>query len=335
VSVPLARSITGGVERLQRGARRIQEGDLDHRVEVTSNDEIQDLAESFNDMAERLRQNIERLREANRELEKLDQTKADLVANVSHELKTPLTALRGYLELLQHGDLGALDERARKAVEVCQRNVLRLALRIEELVQLSQLEQREWEELTMETVSVDRILQTVVETLEPRYSERGIRCTLEIASGLPPMLASRDQLERVLLNLLDNASKFTDRGGSVEVSVARDDREGREGVLIRVADTGVGIAAAEQLRIFDRFYQVDPSVRRRHGGMGLGLSLVRAIVEAHRGVVWVESDLGRGATFSVWLPLRPYGDSGESKAVRRRAASARLRGGPGPGWGSS
>ena len=324
VSVVLARSITSGVERLQRGARRIQEGDLEHRVEVRSNDEIQDLAESFNDMADKLRQTIERLREANRELEKLDQTKADLVANVSHELKTPLTALRGYLELLQNGELGALDERARKAIEICQRNVLRLALRIEELVQLSQLEQREWEELTMETVSIERVLQTAVETLQPRYSERGVECGLEIAPGLPPMWASRDQLERVFLNLLDNAAKFIEGGGAVHVSIERDDREDREGVLIRVADTGVGIAEHEQLRIFDRFYQVDPSVRRRHGGLGLGLSLVRAIVEAHRGVVWVESEVGRGSTFFVWLPARPYGGSGEVQEVRRRSPSARL-----------
>ncbi len=335
VSVVLARSITSGVERLQRGARRIQEGDLEHRVEVRSNDEIQDLAESFNDMADKLRQTIERLREANRELEKLDQTKADLVANVSHELKTPLTALRGYLELLQHGELGDLDGPALKAVEVCQRNVLRLTLRIEELVQLSQLEQREWEELTMETVSLERVLQTAVETLEPRYTERGIGCGLELAPGLPPMWASRDQLERVFLNLLDNAAKFTERGGAVHVSVGRDDRDGRDGVLVRVADTGVGIAAEEQLRIFDRFYQVDPSVRRRYGGMGLGLSLVRAIVEAHHGVVWVDSEVGRGSTFSVWLPVRPYGGSGEEEPVRRRAPSARLRSAPHQGEGSS
>jgi len=335
VSVVLARSITSGVERLQRGARRIQEGDLEHRVEVRSNDEIQDLAESFNDMADKLRQTIERLRDANRELEKLDQTKADLVANVSHELKTPLTALRGYLELLQQGELGALDEPALKAVEVCQRNVLRLTLRIEELVQLSQLEQREWEELTMETVSLERVLQTAVETLEPRFTERGIGCGLELAPGLPPMWASRDQLERVFLNLLDNASKFTERGGSVHVSAARDDRDGREGVLIRVADTGVGIAVEEQLRIFDRFYQVDPSVRRRYGGMGLGLSLVRAIVEAHHGVVWVDSDVGHGSAFSVWLPVRPYGGSVDEASVRRRSPSARLQNAPDQGGGST
>jgi signal transduction histidine kinase len=218
---------------------------------------------------------------------------------------------------------------------VCQRNVLRLALRIEELVQLSQLEQREWEELTMETVSLDRVLHTAVETLELRYADRGIGCRLDIAPGLPPMWASPDQIERVFLNLLDNAAKFTERGGSVGVSVERDDRDGREGVLVRVADTGVGIAAEEQLRIFDRFYQVDPSVRRRYGGMGLGLSLVRAIVEAHHGVVWVDSEVGHGSTFSVWLPVRPYGGTGEASAARRRSPSARLRHIPDQGGGSA
>jgi len=140
VSVTLAGGITQGVERLRKGVQRLREGDLNERVSVSSRDEIEELAEAFNAMAGELQSTIHRLREANRELETLDQTKADLVANVSHELKTPLTALRGYLELMSDGGLGNLSGEAQRAVMVCRKNIQRLSLRVEELVQLSHLE---------------------------------------------------------------------------------------------------------------------------------------------------------------------------------------------------
>lgn len=325
VSVVLARTITRNVGRLQEGVQRIQEGHLDERVEVDSGDEIQELAEAFNTMADKLLQTIERLREANRELEKLDQAKVDLVANVSHELKTPLTALRGYLELLAQGDLGELGASAERAVEVCQRNVRRLSLRIEELVQLSQLEKRGFDQLTMEMVRIDQLLHSAVETLEPRFSDRGVVCTLNLATDLPMIWGSPEQIERIFLNLLDNASKFTSEGGFVRVAAEPFVRDRKEGVLVRVADTGVGIPANELLRIFDRFYQVDPSARRRYGGMGLGLSLVRAIIEAHRGRVWVESEVDRGSTFFVWLPSRSVEESSGAHARRLSGSSSSAR----------
>jgi signal transduction histidine kinase len=284
---------------------------------VRSNDEIQDLADAFNAMADNLVQTIERLREANRELEQLDQAKADLVANVSHELKTPLTALRGYLELMEQGDLGELSSKAAQAVEVCQKNVKRLALRIEELVQLSDLEKSFAGEPLVETVHLGKLLHGAVETLLPKLEDQGVLCSLNLATDLPTVLANAEQLERVFLNLLDNSRKFTSAGGFIRVSAEPYDRNGSEGVVVRVADTGVGIPSSEMLRIFDRFYQVDPSARRRHGGMGLGLSLVRSIVEAHRGSVWVESKEGRGSTFFVWLPRNPVSSSGEFPAVRQ------------------
>lgn len=327
VSVVLSRTITRDVDRLREGVRRIQEGRLEERVEVHSHDEIQELAVAFNVMAEKLSQTIERLQAANRELETLDQAKADLVANVSHELKTPLTALRGYLELLAEGSLGALGEEAGQAVDVCLRNVTRLTVRIEELVQLSRFERSGIHELTMESVHCARILHQVVETLTPRIDEKGVICTLNLASDMPAVWGSPEHLERVFLNLIDNAAKFTSKGGYVRIGAEPFTRDQRPGVLIRVADTGVGIPSSELLRIFDRFYQVDPSARRRYGGMGLGLSLVRSIVDAHHGAVWVESEVGRGSVFFVWLPTRPSEDSSGQHVVVRRSSSGRLTAG--------
>ena len=326
VAVALAGTITRSLDRLHEGVQRIRRGELSEDLEVQSNDEIQELAEAFNATAQELGSTIERLREANRELETLDQTKADLVANISHELKTPLTALRGYLELLAEHDLGALPPGADHAVTVCRKNLDRLSLRIEELMQLSRLERSYNPELTMETVHVGRILHDVAETLIPRCEEKGQFCTLNLAADMPTIWGSLEYLERVFLNLLDNAAKFTPEGGHIRVSAEPVVREGCAGMLVSIADSGVGVPSLEQLRIFDRFYQVDPSARRRYGGMGLGLSVARNIVEAHRGTIWVESDEARGSTFFVWLPCQGAEGSGGHHPVTPGESSPK----PGP-----
>ena len=309
VSMTLARGITRDVERLREGVQRIQEGHLEERVTVHSRDEIEELAEAFNIMADELLATIQRLREANRELETLDQTKADLVANVSHELKTPLTALRGYLELMTDGDLGGLSDEALRAAMICRKNVQRLSLRVEELVQLSRFERYMTLDSTREDVDLSAVLEGVIETLGPRLEESNIDIVVHVEAGLESLQLNPEQVERVFFNLLDNAVKFTPQSGTVLVTAESKVRDDRDGVLVSIQDDGVGIPKLELVRIFDRFHQVDPSSRRRFGGMGLGLSLVRSIVEAHRGSVWAESTEGSGSDFFVWFPrLDPSSD---------------------------
>jgi len=303
VSVTLAGGITREVDRLREGVQRIQEGDLDERVSVSSRDEIEELAEAFNAMAAELQSTIHRLREANRELETLDQTKADLVANVSHELKTPLTALRGYLELMTDGGLGEIPDEVQRAVMVCRKNVQRLSLRVEELVQLSHLERFTSLDATREEVALPSILGGIADTFRPRLEENRIDLALRLDRDLPVLESNTEQIERVFLNIMDNAVKFTPEGGTVLIVAEEHAHDERDGVRVTVRDSGVGIPSAALVRIFDRFHQVDPSSRRRFGGMGLGLSLVRSIVEAHRGAVWAESEEGIGSTFFVWLPI--------------------------------
>jgi signal transduction histidine kinase len=310
VSGILARGITRGLEELQSGVRRIRSGDLGERVRVSSGDEIEELAEGFNEMSDQLEQTIERLRSANLELQTLDQMKADLVANVSHELRTPLTALKGYLELLHAGDLGGLGGEARRAVEVCRRNVARLGLRVEDLVQMSHMEKVWPSSVPVEPVDLRSMIPLVAEVFEMRIRDKALTVEVETSSDLPLIYGSAEQIERVILNLVDNAVKFTPDSGSITVAAEGCDHDGRHGVLIRIIDTGIGIPEAELVRVFDRFYQVDSSIRRRFGGMGLGLSLVQRIVEAHRGIVWAESGETIGTVFSVWLPRRPLEDLG-------------------------
>jgi signal transduction histidine kinase len=313
VSVTLAGGITRDVDRLREGVQRIQQGHLAERVSVSSRDEIEEFAEAFNLMADELLATIRRLRQANRELETLDQTKADLVANVSHELKTPLTALRGYLELMSEGGLGGIADEAQRAVMVCRKNVQRLSLRVEELVQLSRLDRFTALDATREEVDIGSLLEGVFDTFKPRFEDRKMDCVLRVEPDLPLLKVNIEQVERVFLNVFDNAVKFTPEGGTVLATAERSTREDRAGVLIRVTDNGVGIPPSELDRVFDRFYQVDPSSRRRFGGMGLGLSLVRSIVEAHFGAVWAESGEQDGSTIFVWLPMDE--DPGKMPAI--------------------
>jgi signal transduction histidine kinase len=322
VSVMLAGGITLDLDRLRAGVTRIQEGRLEERVSINSRDEIEELANAFNLMADELVATIRQLREANRELETLDQTKADLVANVSHELKTPLTALRGYLELISDGGLGTVSEQATEAVMVCRKNVQRLSLRVEELVQLAHIDRFTALDAAREEIDLRPILDGVIDTIRPRIEGRGVKFVLQVQPDLTTLEANPEQIERVFLNLLDNAAKFTPEGGSIVIIAEASRHEDREGVLIRIQDSGVGIPATELVRIFDRFYQVDPSSRRRFGGMGLGLSLVRSIVEAHRGAVWAESEEGIGSTFFVWLPFKEV----EEDSAAEDDQSVRLEG---------
>jgi len=306
ISRKVASGLAGGLARnldlIQIGVRRVRAGHLDERVRLDSGDETEDLAEAFNLMTEDLQESIERLREANRELHDLEQVKVDLVTNVSHELRTPLTALKGFLELLDEGELGPLGLEAQRAISVCRRNVDRLNLRVEDLVALSQMEQSWPDQPETEPFDLVQLVSMVAEIYEMRTRAKEIRLSVEAPNEIPLVAGNEEQIERAVINLLDNAVKFTPNGGEIVLAVEECDHGDREGVLIRVVDSGIGIPGNELVRVFDRFHQVDPSVRRRFGGMGLGLSLVNHIVESHHGVVWAESGDGAGSTFFLWLP---------------------------------
>jgi len=205
---------------------------------------------------------------------------------------------------------------------ICRKNVQRLSLRVEELVQLSRFERYMALDSAREEVDLSAVLEGVIDSFRLRLEESEIEVDVRVDPTLEPLQLNPEQMERVFFNLLDNAVKFTPQGGRVAVIAEANVRDDRDGVLVSIRDTGVGIPRSELVRIFDRFYQVDPSSRRRFGGMGLGLSLVRSIVEAHRGSVWAESAEGSGSTIHVWLPRV------DSSAVRteRTGPSDRLEG---------
>lgn len=263
-----------------------------------TDDEIEELATTFNDMATRLQQQVVKLESANRELATLDRMKTDLLANVSHELRTPLAAIRGYVELISEGQLGEVSETQRKGLDVCLRNAERLTKTINMLLDFSRMELGRVV-IRPAPFQIGRLVAQIVGGLEKDAGRRRIRLSNLVEPGLKPVSADRDRLAQVLENLVTNAVKFTPDGG--EVSVAARPVEGGRRVEIAVADNGIGIPDDEKARIFDKFYQSDATATRRYGGIGLGLSIVKSILDAHQSEITVTDRPGGGAVFRFSL----------------------------------
>jgi two-component system phosphate regulon sensor histidine kinase PhoR len=230
------------------------------------------------------------------ELKRLGRARTDFVANVAHELRTPLTSVSGYLEALLDGAKDDPDERD-EFLAVMKRHADRLNALVGDLLQLSQIESGVYRWRT-DPVDLTALSRRSVALIAPVAAKKGVSVTCCATEAANVLLGDGEKLTQVLLNLLDNAVKYTPDGGSVDVEVGRDE----EGFLVRVADTGVGIPASDLQRVFERFYRVDRARSRDLGGTGLGLSIVKHIVEAHRGRIEVTSRVGEGSTFTVRLP---------------------------------
>jgi two-component system phosphate regulon sensor histidine kinase PhoR len=229
--------------------------------------------------------------------------RTDFIANLTHELRTPLSALCGYTETLLQG----VDDRAteRRFLSIIERQARRLARLIDDLISLSDLE-RGFTPLKLEPLEPAKLAAEIVDLVRERARLSEIELNLECGESLPPMLADRDRMQQVLLNLLDNALKYTPRGGRVAVDVraAPGGLNGRPspGIAFKVIDTGEGIPATDLPRLTERFYRVDRARSRELGGTGLGLAIVKHILQMHQGTLGIESRLREGTTVTVWLP---------------------------------
>jgi two-component system, OmpR family, phosphate regulon sensor histidine kinase PhoR len=226
--------------------------------------------------------------------------RADFVANVSHELRTPLTAIRGYAETLQHGALND-PERASEFVGVIQRHSERLTRLIDDLLALSDLELGRTE-IRPRPLAVSEAVAAPIEMLRQKAKERGVELNAEIPDDVPAIVGDRDRLEQVLINLIDNAIKYSGAGSRVRVVARPVAENGRSLVELAVCDDGVGIPEKDIPRLTERFYRVDRARSRELGGTGLGLAIVKHIVQAHGGSLAIESTLGRGTTVRVTFP---------------------------------
>jgi len=231
-------------------------------------------------------------------LKKLERMREDFVANVTHEIKTPLTAIIGFIETLQDG---AIEESltAKKFLSTIAENARRLNRLVDDLLTLSNIELGEMT-LRLEGVTVGEVVDHVLPIFEGRAQDKNLKIDKNLPERISMIHADRDRVAQALLNVIDNAVKFTPDGGSVTIKAYE---EGEDSVVIQVVDTGVGIPKSEMPRLGERFYRVDKTRSRELGGTGLGLSIVKHLMKAHQGRVEIESRMGAGTTISLYFPI--------------------------------
>lgn len=286
----------------------------EHRAFLTSKMHLASVKESFRELEDKnnkLQLAYDRLKEA-------DRMKSNFLATVSHELRTPLTSIIGYSEMLAEGLAGDLTSEQRDFVQTIREKGEQLLTLIKGLLDLTKLESGTMS-LRKTNAEVAKVAREVVSTLEPQAKKKDVRLELDVEAGLPRIWADPERLRQVLINLTENAIKFTPSGGRVTIKARltsieaepRNDSTGtvilaarRSAVEFRVEDTGIGIPEAERQRVFDAFYQIDSSSTREQGGTGLGLSIVKRLVEGHDGSVRIESNEPRGTVFVVTIPVR-------------------------------
>jgi signal transduction histidine kinase len=282
----LAIGMTQPLRDMAAAAQKMERGDYGQRVHTRSRDEVGQLADAFNQMSD--------------ELGGVEQLRRELVANVSHELKTPIAALRAHLENLLDG----VEHPTPETLSLMLAQSERLGRLVEQLLDLSRIESGDVP-LQRRPVPIGPLVDEVVSEMEIVSAGRSIDLDTDVPGSLPAAFGDRERLHQVLFNLLDNAVRYTPEGGHVSVSASRHNGS----VQVRVADTGEGIPTEHLPLLFERFYRVDPSRSRDDGGTGIGLAIARSVIEAHGGRIWAESEIGKGSVFAFELPA-VKGDAG-------------------------
>lgn len=287
----LANKALKPVDQITQTARLITSKNLNQRISpLKVKDEIGRLIDTFNDMISRLDQSFQKIKQ--------------FTQDVSHELKTPLTILKGEVEV------GLLKDRSKEEYQRILKSNLeeinRMSQIIEDLLLLSKVDSGEIK-LQKQEVNLNKIIYEVVSQMEILAKDKGLR--IEILNHQEDVILFGDSLKlrELFLNLISNSIKYTEEGGLIRITIKREAQNGLRYAKIIVSDTGIGISKEDQPRIFDRFYRVDKARSREQGGSGLGLSICKWIVEAHNGEITVESDLGKGSSFTVNLPINLQG----------------------------
>lgn len=282
LSFIFSRSVVAPVLAMSHATQRIADGRYDERLQANGEDELAQLALRFNRMAEKLSE-VESMRRR-------------LIGDVSHELRTPLTAIKGSMEGLIDGVLPATVE----TFQQIHAEADRLNRLVDDLQELSRVESRAYQ-LEIRPVDVASLVQTVTKRLAPQADSKRIMLDFDLTPELPRLLADEDRAIQILTNLTANALQYTPEGGRVTISA----KQVKEEIHIAVQDTGIGIPPEHLAHIFDRFYRADKSRSRQNGGgSGIGLTIARALVEAHGGRIWVESaGEGLGSRFTFSLPI--------------------------------
>ena len=274
------RGITAPLGRLTRAAHAVAEGDLSQRVQIRSGDEISDLGAAFNTMAGNL--------------ERGEQIRREMTADIAHELRTPLSVIQGNLEAVLDGVYPPDAEHVQPALDQAQL----LARLVEDLRTLALAEAGQLS-LSLQSTDVAELVKRVSASFETKAADKHVILSVNAPPALPQVRADGQRIAQVLTNLLGNALRYTPEGGSVDIRLQAE----QQSILIGVKDTGSGISPQDLPHVFDRFYRADKSRSREGGGSGLGLAIARSIVEAHSGRIWAESEIGKGTSISFALPI--------------------------------
>jgi signal transduction histidine kinase len=280
IGVFLTWQLTGPLRKLRAAAQGIAGGDLNQRVDIRSRDELGQLGQAFNHMAESLSQ-VEKLRQ-------------NMVTDIAHELRTPLSVMRGHLEAILDGVFEPSDE---NISSIHQETVL-LSRLVDDLQELALAEAGELK-IEREPTDLASLIERTLTGVAARARAESVTVVTDIPTDLPPLNVDSQRIGQVLYNLLDNALQYSPQQGTVSVKA----RQREKAIQVDVTDQGPGLAPEELSLVFERFYRGDKARSRKTGGAGLGLAIVKQLVEAHGGRVWAESDKGKGATFSFTLPL--------------------------------
>lgn len=283
----ISRQVVGPIERMMKLSHRIAEGEYEERLKISGSlqsnnlDELDQLALSFNQMADKL--------------EKTESMRRQLIGDVTHELRTPLAAIKGYMEGLVDGVIPATPE----TYQQIHGEADRLQRLVNDLQELSTVEAAGYQ-LKIESISPAKLIETAIIHLNHQFEEKEIQLEEQLGANLPNVFVDKDRIMQVLTNLMGNALQYTNSGGKVIITASRVKSE----VLISIRDTGIGLSADHLPHIFNRFYRTDKSRTRASGGSGIGLTIALALVKAHHGRIWAESEgEGKGTSFHFTLPI--------------------------------
>jgi signal transduction histidine kinase len=281
LSIYTSRRIVRPIQTIMQASQRIAGGDYRHRIRVPGEDELGVLARAFNHMSQAL--------------ERTEEHRLEAIGDLAHELRTPLSSIKSLMEGLVDGVLAAEPATFLSV----QREVARLQRLVHDLEELARVEAGQ-SLLELRPVNMTELLHAAADRLQPQFEDKDIRLHVDVPHGLPHVRADAGRLLQVLLNLVGNALRYTPSGGQVTVHACREAQQ----LLIRVHDTGIGIAAEHLPYLCERFYRVDKSRTSASGGSGIGLTIARHLVEAHSGRLWATSPgPGQGSTFAFTLPL--------------------------------
>lgn len=289
LSLIITAVITYGIrvplKRLRDATSLLGNGDFDHRIEISSRDEIGDLTSAFNIMSKKLKE--------------IDQMKADFISYASHELRTPLSSLKEAVALMMDRVAGDITEKQNELLRIIDEDCNRLLKLINDLLDLSKLESGLMP-LNIQETSIEEVIEKTLYEMRHLAHAKGVSIEVSHMGDIPAIWMDGFRIQQVLTNLLSNAIKFTDRGGKISIISCKEERD----IVIKVSDTGEGIPEKDLGRVFDKFHQLGD----KKSGTGLGLPIAKYIIEAHGGRIWAESELGKGSTFSFTLPVRIESD---------------------------